>query len=519
MSLPIVLEVAVGIIFIYLTLSLVASEVQEIISSLLQWRAEHLKYSIEQLLAGEAPSDKNSARQLADRLYHSALIRNLNYEAQGRLARFVRSILHVVGAVYRWVTRSRNVFAGDTSGPSYIPPETFAVSLLENLQLEQLQQVMTESRLRRFVRERISLPVNNIVNDIKASLGDEFVLSAELRHFEASLEQIIVDYQAQRVTLAQTLDRLIAELSGLADLAEQVLPEGQPATETFRRRLRYLRSNLLGNLDSVVVLLKQIQPTLQELIALLDNHSRLYRELVTIATQEGGSAKQMVAQLKTLQLPPYLQESLLTLAGQAQLKVETAEGALRQLQTEVEQWFEHGMTRASGVYKRNSKVVALLIGFAIAVIFNADTFHMVSRLSIDQAVRSSIVQSVDQLNPQTLAEVAGQLPATDQPETDRTETAPVDANQLAAELQSLGDAVSQTLEAYQLPMGRTESVLSAQQAAEASWPLPMPRRWFGWLITSLAIAMGSQFWFDALRRVVSVRSSGAKPTQTAPESK
>ena len=43
MNLPLVIEIAIGLVFIYLVLSLLISEIQELITILLQWRAEHLK--------------------------------------------------------------------------------------------------------------------------------------------------------------------------------------------------------------------------------------------------------------------------------------------------------------------------------------------------------------------------------------------------------------------------------------------------------------------------------------------
>lgn len=43
MNLPFILDVAIGLIFIYLILSLLASEIQELIATVFQWRAEHLK--------------------------------------------------------------------------------------------------------------------------------------------------------------------------------------------------------------------------------------------------------------------------------------------------------------------------------------------------------------------------------------------------------------------------------------------------------------------------------------------
>jgi hypothetical protein len=52
MNLPIVIDVAISLIFVFLILSLLASEMQELLTTILQWCASHLKESIEVLLAG-----------------------------------------------------------------------------------------------------------------------------------------------------------------------------------------------------------------------------------------------------------------------------------------------------------------------------------------------------------------------------------------------------------------------------------------------------------------------------------
>ena len=51
-SLPAIIDIAIGLIFIYLLLSLFAAEIQEFITSYLQWRAKHLKKSIYRMLGG-----------------------------------------------------------------------------------------------------------------------------------------------------------------------------------------------------------------------------------------------------------------------------------------------------------------------------------------------------------------------------------------------------------------------------------------------------------------------------------
>ena len=44
-SLPAFLEIAIALVFIYLILSLLASEIQELFAGFRQWRAKHLKES------------------------------------------------------------------------------------------------------------------------------------------------------------------------------------------------------------------------------------------------------------------------------------------------------------------------------------------------------------------------------------------------------------------------------------------------------------------------------------------
>lgn len=34
--------------------------------------------------------------------------------------------------------------------------------------------------------------------------------------------------------------------------------------------------------------------------------------------------------------------------------------------------------------------------------------------------------------------------------------------------------------------------------------------WLGWLLTAIAASLGSAFWFDTLKRIVSIHSSGRK---------
>ena len=315
MNFPVVLDIALGLVFIFFVLSLLASEIQEIIGTLLQWRAEHLKQSIEVLLAGNARDKEQSAQVLADALYESPWIRGLNQEAKGSIARSFRQISHFIGRVYRTVTGQRNVFGvGKTSGPSYIPSEAFSNSLLERMQLGSLWQLLADDRLTNFARDRVLAPVTNILSDLKASTGNEFLLSAEFQQLEQSIRQIIEDFQAGLVSLSESLDRLVNRLEEFARMAADVLPENNPLTETFLRRLDYINRGLASSATERAALLSKLQPNVAHLLDVFDPNSSTYAELNQLAQRGSGEAQALLDRLGKASLTPSLQASLAAIA-------------------------------------------------------------------------------------------------------------------------------------------------------------------------------------------------------------
>lgn len=509
MSIPLILEIAIGLVFIYLILSLLASEIQEIIGTLLQWRAEHLKRSIEVLIAANDKESKAAAEAFADRLYETPLLSSLNQEATGPIAHFFRLFNQAVGKSYRTVTQARNVFGNKTSGPSYIPSKTFAQALLESLQIEELRKVLLESRLSQFTEERLLLPLSHMVNDLRASTANEFLLNTEFRHLENAIRQLIDDFQSRRATLSETLDRLIVRLEEFTVAAQDTLPDNHHLTETFMRRLEYLKQTLANTKLDKAALMKAIQPSLAELVAVVDQKSAIYRELKSLVGRDSGQAKAILETIEAQSIPPSLRATLISLAEKAssslaaqasdtvlntvqnladdsvsslKIYLSDLESDVKSLSTEVEAWFNRGMARAQGVYKRNAKAVGILIGIAIAISLNADSLHILDRLSRDPAIRSVISQAADEIaatdpNPEAIAQ--------------------------------LEEEVDSILSNLPIPIGYGEAVTTRQEAAQAAWFMPLiPRRLVGWLITGFAISMGSNFWFNLLRRVVNVRNSG-----------
>jgi hypothetical protein len=104
------LDVAIGLFFIYLILSLLTSGIQELIATVLEWRAKQLKEAIQILLGDNKANDPSAiqAQEIADKLWKHPLIKSLNQ----------RKIIR------------------DSFGPSYISSKMFAATLLEILQTE-----------------------------------------------------------------------------------------------------------------------------------------------------------------------------------------------------------------------------------------------------------------------------------------------------------------------------------------------------------------------------------------------
>jgi hypothetical protein len=134
--------------------------------------------------------------------------------------------------------------------------------------------------------------------------------------------------------------------------------------------------------------------------------------------------------------------------------------------TDVENWYNAAMERVSGVYKRRVQWILLGIGAAITVFLGADTVAIATVLSQEQGVRAAITGASQSSTG------AG-----------------------------LEDALN-TLSQLNLPIG---------------WAYP-PQTVFGWflkavglLITTLAVSLGAQFWFDIFKLFTNPRQTGPPP--------
>jgi len=152
--------------------------------------------------------------------------------------------------------------------------------------------------------------------------------------------------------------------------------------------------------------------------------------------------------------------------------VDRTAGDLGKMRDEIAAWFDNGMDRVGGVYKRKTQVWSFVIALTIAVVLN---------------VSSIIVGKALWLQPMLVRTIA---PAAD--------LKPVDA---LAMLEGLG-----------YPIGWNDAVLKHLGGWNGFDMLA------GWLLTAAATLFGAPFWFDMLEQFVRLKGSGPSPAEKCTDS-
>ncbi|MBW4682768.1 MAG: hypothetical protein KME19_22145 [Microcoleus vaginatus WJT46-NPBG5] len=483
MSIPLILDIAVGLIFIYLILSLLASEIQELITTLLQWRAEHLKKSIEVLIAGGNDDSANAqkARILANSLYDYPLLRNLNQEAKGRLAKAFRRISDgVIKLGRQMLPKDKNVFGKKDSGPSYIPAESFARTLIDALKIKPLAHILSISRVQKFKQDRLLEKIVAVVTEADISEDKKTIFEKELNKFDQSLEEIVADLRSATTTLEMSIERMSDKLDTWIGNCEIGLPADDPSSQMFVSRLKLLKQDIFGE-NERRVLLGTLKPKLEEVMQVIARSPELYSEFEkAVNDKESDTYREISTLIDTL--PDSLKASMVELTNRVKSGSASIEDDITQLQIQVETWFDRSLDRASGVYKRNAKGVAILIGLVVAVIANTDTFHIVESLSRNSVLRATITQNAEQVVTRNPKGAAG--------------------------LTKLKTEMREALADVSIPIGWSKANQEQQFSQKEDWKIPYLKQIVGWIVSGLAISMGSSFWFGLLNKIVNVRNTG-----------
>lgn len=192
-----ILDVAIGMVFIYLLLSLVASGINEILASIVQSRAANLERGLRSLLSGD--SIAAGPLSLVDNLYNHGLIRGLfpdpvkdlnDNSPLGRLTMLRLRLQKFLGvAPGKALADIKNPLLL----PSYIPARTFALAMIDILNkdkfngktaIQNIEDFLASHR-QQFAQNKVVEALFALVVDAKNDARRE---EEKLQRFQANLE-------------------------------------------------------------------------------------------------------------------------------------------------------------------------------------------------------------------------------------------------------------------------------------------------------------------------------------------
>jgi hypothetical protein len=176
-----------------------------------------------------------------------------------------------------------------------------------------------------------------------------------------------------------------------------------------------------------------------------------------------------------------------------------------QCRAAVATWFNEAMDRVGGWYKRWSQVILFAVGVVVAVVLNADSLHVATRLWSDSTLRDQIsVVASGVLRPAS-------------PLSTTSGTPPGSAALVSQFNDGLNGIRQTSVQLNTLPIGwdsetRRHWSPSAWQTEWSFWLMAI----CGWLSTAVAAALGAPFWFDLLGKAINMRMAGPAPQQSPP---
>ena len=144
----------------------------------------------------------------------------------------------------------------------------------------------------------------------------------------------------------------------------------------------------------------------------------------------------------------------------------SVETKLAEYRANVETWFDTNMGQATKLYRKYASLIALVLGFAIALFFNVDSVAIVNQLWRDPTLRQAIVAQAENINPEESFSVTG---------------------------------IQDKLDELSLPIGWNDNTTPQDISG---WALKA----LGISLTGAAASLGAPFWFDILNKLLGIRS-------------
>jgi hypothetical protein len=450
------IEIALGLVFFYLLLSLLITTLNELIAALFKFRGRHLRGTVTQMLGDQY-------KQL---LYQHPLLDGTVRLPKTRLGKFFRTRL-----------------------PSYLESKDFS-------------KILTEIVAHELVTYRTVAKTLQGGDD--GGSGNSFRINSLADETGASSPKDDID--------TMSLDQV-----------QDFIKRTTKAPNNFRM------ANAEGALTNA---------------ASLDIASELAKASRSISYGDAAEVGlgDLAKTIAGMGFPDATKSVILSLAKKAK-------GDIDVFKKELEAWFDNRMERTSGWYTRNLRLFTLAMSFVLVAGLNADTLFVVKKLSHDSEARKKMIamatKSATELEPifekgkeqqeEPTSASPAPAPATSVPTDSATQDSATKGAAIASKPTPTKEEDSADVAAaYQLAL-RVDTLLNedikyASEVLGLGWSklnspfsrdycnseykiLGLLKKLAGLLLTVIALSLGAPFWFDLLKRIISIRSAGVNPDE------
>lgn len=212
--------------------------------------------------------------------------------------------------------------------------------------------------------------------------------------------------------------------------------------------------------------------------------------LETKGTAEKAETRWEIVQSGIKALPDAAKGPLMALSRDAERNLLPGQEPMSVFQFLAGQWFDSMMDRTTGWYKRLTQMWNFIVGLVLAVACNLNVMAITRALSTNDELRTAFVQKAE-------ASVKAQSELAARMGVEESKGARAVFDEAITELADAG-----------FPVGWNKTTA----AAWAKHPIStFFESLLGWLMAGAAAALGAQFWFDLMKKIINMRGTGSKP--------
>lgn len=449
MSILSILDISIGLVFTFLILSLLSAEIQEQLATIFEFRAVHLKRAI-RVLFGEYRQRKYNVWKRTDILGYNI---NIPQEVQKNLDNSSRTPA--------WINQDSEFLFLDNPDEDQVTDIEEVEDTIKGQSLIRVwgKLIKDDSKV-----ERIELSWGESIN--VESLTDALYESTAISGLNQFATGSFIRIFRWRLRFPSS-ERKRKYSEGPSNIPPDIF-----ATAVFE----VIQTNIQTD--------KKLDKDKENLNTFLEKiHSLPFSE---------DSKRRLTAVVKRIEV----REDLIKLRDKS---TDQSLSDLERIHHEIADWFEQSINHSSGVYKRNAKGLSFLIGIVISVLFNINTFNIIHALK-NQPVNSALNESaVTILNDQELLDnCISEQANPDLNNSDKKQKCSLLIQELSQDLQLNLPVLAGWDTEKNLLEQLCENIVKTKGLAL-----------IGWIITALAISMGSPFWFQILGKIINVRNSTA----------